>query len=65
MKGERVRKEDMFVQFGGKYADAFELLRMKPADEIDDGKIEVVGPETDSMKEGEAYPLAIIGRQPP
>jgi acetyl-CoA synthase len=26
-EGERVRKEDMFVQFGGKYTDAFELLR--------------------------------------
>ena len=58
-EGERVRKEDMYVQFGGKYTDAFELLRMKPADEIEDGKIEVVGPEVDEMKEGEAYPLAI------
>ena len=58
-EGERVRKEDMHVQFGGKYTDAFELLRMKPADEIEDGKIEVVGPEVDEMKEGEAYPLAI------
>lgn len=59
-EGERVRKEDMFVQMGGKYTDAFELLRMKPADEVEDGKIEVVGPETDEMKEGEAYPLAIL-----
>jgi len=58
-EGERVRKEDMHVQFGGKYTDAFELLRMKPADEIEDGKIEVVGPEIGEMKEGEAYPLAI------
>ncbi len=31
-EGERVRKEDMFVQFGGKYTEAFELLRMKPMD---------------------------------
>ena len=53
-EGERVRKEDMFVQFGGKYTDAFELLRMKPMDEVEDGKIEVIGPETDEMKEGEA-----------
>jgi len=58
-EGERVRKEDMYVQFGGKYTDAFELLRMKPAEEIEDGKIEVVGPEVEEMKEGEAYPLAI------
>jgi acetyl-CoA synthase len=59
-EGERVRKEDMYVQFGGKYTDAFELLRMKPLDEVEDGKIEVIGPEIDEMKEGEAYPLAIL-----
>lgn len=59
-EGERVRKEDMYVQFGGKYTDAFELLRMKPMDEVQDGKIEVVGPEIGDMKEGEAYPLGIL-----
>ncbi|RKX99207.1 MAG: CO dehydrogenase/CO-methylating acetyl-CoA synthase complex subunit beta, partial [Spirochaetes bacterium] len=59
-EGERVRKEDMYVQFGGKYTDAFELLRMRPMEEVEDGKIEVIGPEIDDMKEGEAYPLGII-----
>jgi acetyl-CoA synthase len=59
-EGERVRKEDMFVQFGGKYTDAFELLRMKPMDEIEDGKIEVIGSEVDEMEEGAAYPLGIV-----
>ncbi len=59
-EGERVRKEDMYVQFGGKYTDAFELLRMKPMNEVEDGKIEVIGPEIDDMKEGEAYPLGIL-----
>jgi acetyl-CoA synthase len=59
-EGERVRKEDMFVQFGGKYTDAFELLLMKPMDQVEDGKIEVIGPEVEDMKEGEAYPLGIV-----
>ncbi|MBN2325294.1 MAG: CO dehydrogenase/CO-methylating acetyl-CoA synthase complex subunit beta [Spirochaetes bacterium] len=59
-EGERVRKEDMYVQFGGKYTDAFELLRMKPMDKVEDGKIEVIGPEIDDMKEGGAYPLGIV-----
>ena len=58
-EGERVRKENMFVQFGGKYTDGFELLRSSPMDEVEDGKIEVVGPEVDEMTEGEAYPLGI------
>jgi acetyl-CoA synthase len=59
-EGERVRKEDMFVQFGGKYTNGFELLQMKPMEEIEDGKIEVIGPEVDEMKEGGAYPLGIV-----
>jgi len=59
-EGERVRKENMHVQFGGKYTDAFELLRMKPANEVQDGKIEVIGPEIEDMKEGAAYPLAVV-----
>ncbi len=59
-EGERVRKEDMFVQFGGKYSEAFELLRMKPMDSVEDGRIKVDGPEIDTMQEGEAYPLAIM-----
>lgn len=59
-EGERVRKENMYVQFGGKYTDGFELLRMKPIDEVEDGKIEVIGPEIDQMEEGEAYPLGIV-----
>jgi len=59
-EGERVRKEDMYVQFGSKYSDGFELLRMKPMEEITDGKIEVIGPEVDKMSEGEAFPLGIV-----
>ena len=59
-EGERVRKEDMYVQFGSKYTDGFELLRMKPMDEVVDGKIEVIGPEIDEMKEGGAYPLGLV-----
>ena len=59
-EGERVRKEDMYVQFGGKYTEGFELLRMKPMNDVEDGKIEVIGPEIDAMQEGAAYPLGIV-----
>jgi len=59
-EGERVRKEDMYVQFGGKYTDAFELLRMRPMDEVEHGKIELIGPDVDEMEEGGAYPLGIV-----
>jgi len=59
-EGERVRKDDMYVQFGGKYTDGFEVLRMRSAEEIEDGKIEVIGPEIEDMEEGGAYPLGIV-----
>jgi len=59
-EGETVRKEDMHVQFGGKYSKSFEFVRMKDLDKVDDGKIEVAGSEIDDMKEGGAYPLGIV-----
>jgi len=59
-EGERVRKENMFVQFGGKYSTAFEYLKMKKMNEIEDDKIEVVGKEIDAMKEGSSEPLGIL-----
>jgi len=59
-EGERVRREQMYAQFGGKYSDAFEYVRSKKLDEIEDGKIEVVGDDVDKMKEGGAAPLGIL-----
>lgn len=59
-EGERVRKEQMQVQFGGKYSDAFELLRGAPMEELEDGKIELIGPDIDQAQEGAAMPLGIL-----
>ncbi len=59
-EGERIRKEAMFVEFGGQKSPAFEYLRMRDMDDIDNGKIEVIGPEIDQMEEGKAYPLGIL-----
>jgi acetyl-CoA synthase len=59
-EGERVRKENMFVQFGGKYSTAFEYLKMRKMDDVEDAKISVVGPEIDKMTEGSSYPLGIV-----
>ena len=59
-EGERVRREQMHVQFGGKFSKAFEYVRLKKLDEIEDNKIEVKGPEIDDMKEGSAPALGIL-----
>ncbi len=58
-EGERVRKEEMHVQFGYKYSPAVEYVRMVEPGEIQDGQVEVVGPDIDSVAEGEAMPLAL------
>nr|MBU1328900.1 CO dehydrogenase/CO-methylating acetyl-CoA synthase complex subunit beta [Candidatus Omnitrophota bacterium] len=59
-EGERVRREQMFAQFGGKYSDAFEYVKMVPPDKIEDGRIEVIGPELDKIEDGGAMPLGIV-----
>jgi len=59
-EGERVRKEQMQVEFGGKRSVAFELLRGRPMDEVEDGKIQIIGPDVDSVEEGSAMPLGIL-----
>ncbi|MDH7576342.1 MAG: acetyl-CoA decarbonylase/synthase complex subunit alpha/beta [Bacillota bacterium] len=58
-EGESIRRADMFVEFGGGYSAAFELVKMADADHVTDGKIEVIGPDVDQMEEGKAYPLGI------
>ena len=59
-EGERVRRNQVALEFGGKYTRAFEYLRSKELDEVEDGKFEVVGPEIDDVEEGSALPLAIL-----
>jgi acetyl-CoA synthase len=59
-EGETVRRDDMQVQFGGKYTTAFEFLRMRPMDQVEDGKITLVGPDCDSVDLGGAMPLGMF-----
>jgi acetyl-CoA decarbonylase/synthase complex subunit beta len=59
-EGKSIRKEEMYVEFGGGRSPAFELLRMRNVGEIKDGEITVIGPEIEAMKEGSAHPLGIV-----
>jgi acetyl-CoA synthase len=58
-EGERVRKEDTFVEFGGNKSEAVEFLHSADASEVEDGKVEVFGPDIDDIKEGDVLPLGI------
>ena len=58
-EGERVRKQDTQVEFGGNLTPAFEFVTMTDMDAINDGEIEIIGPDVDEVPEGSALPLAI------
>jgi len=58
-EGERIRKEDVHVEFGGNISTAFEFVTSAELNEITDGDIELIGPDIDSVKEGSALPLSI------
>ncbi len=58
-EGERVRREDMHVQFGSKYSSAIEVLESAELDEIVDGEVIVHGPDVDTFPPGSAAPLGI------
>jgi len=59
-EGERIRKPDMCVEFGGPDIEKkFELTKVKGLDNVEDGKITVVGPDIKDLKLGESYPFGI------
>lgn len=61
-EGERVRKDDMFVELAGPKSRGFELVRAAGSDEIEDGKFTLIGPDLSQMQEGSRYPYAMIYR---
>ena len=46
-EGERIRKEDMFIEFGGQRSPACEWVRTKELHEIEDNKVIIVGTDVE------------------
>jgi len=59
-EGERVRKEEFYVEAGGNRTPMVEWCTTKRMEEVEDGKIEVIGPGIDDVAHGDALPLAIV-----
>ncbi|HCW51171.1 MAG TPA: CO dehydrogenase/CO-methylating acetyl-CoA synthase complex subunit beta [Clostridiales bacterium] len=59
-EGETIRKADVAYEMGGGKTPAFELVRTVGLEDIKDGHIEVIGPETDELPEGSRVPLGIM-----
>jgi len=58
-EGERVRGEDIYLETGGGRTSMVEWVTSKRMDEVEDGKIEVIGPEITDIPPGSKLPLAI------
>jgi acetyl-CoA synthase len=58
-EGERVRGADLYCQSGGGKTQCTEYLKLAEMNEIEDGKVEVIGTDIGDMKEGDAFPMAI------
>jgi acetyl-CoA synthase len=61
-EGERIRKEQLHVQFGSKYSEAFEHLYAAEMDDVEDAQVRVIGPDIDSVEPGAAMPLGVVVR---
>jgi len=58
-EGERIRKEQSQLEFGGNRTPGFEYVTTRDLSELEDGRIDVVGPDGEELPPGAALPLAI------
>jgi acetyl-CoA synthase len=58
-EGERVRKDDLYMEMGGGKTQCTELCKMADMNAIDDGKVEVIGKDVGDVKKGDRLPLGI------
>jgi len=59
-EGERIRKNDMYVELSGPKSIGFELVKAAEMDDVVDGKFNMIGPDIQDMEEGGRYPFAMI-----
>jgi acetyl-CoA decarbonylase/synthase complex subunit beta len=60
-EGERIRRNDMQVELGGPdQAHKFELVQVRQPDAIEDGRVQVVGPDIKDMDAGSSHPVGIL-----
>jgi len=58
-EGERVRGDDIYLECGGGRTQMVEWVTSKGMEEVEDGKVEVIGPEITDVEAGTKLPLAI------
>lgn len=59
-EGERIRWPDTHVELGGpRITDKFELVRYRSLDEVEDGKITIIGPDIKDVEPGTSLPFGL------
>jgi len=58
-EGERIRGDDIYMEAGGGKTTAVEWTVMKEMNEIEDGEIELIGPDLKDIEPGTRIPLGI------
>ena len=60
-EGERIRKEDMHVELGGpKVDEKFEIVLVRKPEEIEDGKVTIIGPDLSDIPEGSHVKFGLL-----
>jgi acetyl-CoA synthase len=59
-EGERIRKDDLYLECGGGRTPCVEWTTIAPMDEVEDGLVEVVGKDITDVEEGSRLPLAVL-----
>ncbi len=59
--GERIRKNDLYVELGGpEITEKFELVKVRAPELVYDGAITIIGPDISDMVPQKKYPLGIL-----
>jgi len=60
-EGERIRGRDMQVELGGPREELkFELVQARGMDEVEDGKVVIIGSDLPDLKEGTNHPFGLL-----
>jgi acetyl-CoA synthase len=59
-EGERVRRDDVYLECGGGKTHCCELVRIADMDHVEDGRVEVIGPDIKDIPPGSSLPMAVI-----
>lgn len=60
-EGESIRRPEMYVEAGGPSRTVtFELLKLREASEIEDGRVTFIGKDVDEIPEGGSTPLGVL-----